>query len=220
MSPTVTILLLWLAFAGSHLTLSSVPVRRALVARTGEDAFRGVYSLIALAIFVPLVWTYFHHKHAGPWLWTLSLGPALRWAIYAAMGFAFVLIVGGFLRPSPAAVIPGDPRPRGVYRITRHPLFMGLALFGTLHLLPNGSTADVAFFGGFPVFALIGAAHQDRRKLATDPKFRAFYDATPFLPFTSATALQGVRELLPVAAVIGVALTVVVRWFHTSWFGG
>src|SRR5438876_589175 len=108
MSPTVTIVLLWLGFAGSHLTLSSVPVRQALV----------------------------------------------------------------------------------------------------------------AFFGGFPLFALIGAAHQDRRKLATDPRFRGFYEATPFVPFTSSAALQGIRELLPAAAGIGILVTVVVRYFHTSWFGG
>ena len=166
------------------------------------------------------MWTYFGHKHAGPWLWTLPLGPGLRWAIYAGMGLAFVLAVAGFIRPSPAAIIPGDPRPKGVYRITRHPLMMGIALFGMLHLLPNGSATDVAFFGGFPLFALIGAAHQDRRKLATDPRFRGFYEATPFVPFTGSAALQGIRELLPAAAGIGILVTVVVRYFHTSWFGG
>jgi len=220
MSPTFTIVLLWLGFAGSHLTLSSVPVRQALVARIGEGPFRGLYSLVAFAFFIPLVWTYFGHKHAGPWLWTLPLGPGLRWAIYAGMGLAFVLAVAGFIRPSPAAIIPGDPRPKGVYRITRHPLMMGIALFGMLHLLPNGSATDVAFFGGFPLFALIGAAHQDRRKLATDPRFRGFYEATPFVPFTGSAALQGIRELLPAAAGIGILVTVVVRYFHTSWFGG
>jgi len=112
MSPTVTIVLLWLGFAGSHLTLSSVRVRQALVARIGEGPFRGLYSLVAFAFFIPLVWTYFGHKHAGPWLWTLPLGPGLRWAIYAGMGLAFVLVVAGFIRPSPAAVTsPADGLP-------------------------------------------------------------------------------------------------------------
>jgi len=220
MSPTIRILLLWLGFAGSHLTLSSLPVRQRLIARIGEQPFRGLYSLAVIALFVPLVWSYFAHKHAGPWLWTLPRSAPLLWTMYAGMGLAFVLVVAGFIRPSPAAIIPGDPRPKGVYRITRHPLMMGIALFGMLHLLPNGSATDVAFFGGFPLFALIGAAHQDRRKLATDPRFRGFYEATPFVPFTSSAALQGIRELLPAAAGIGILVTVVVRYFHTSWFGG
>jgi len=221
MSPAVTIGLLWLGFAGSHLALSSLPVRQRLIARIGENAFRGLYSLVAFAFFIPLVWTYFHHKHAGPPLWMLPMTPALRWAIYVGMGFGFVLAAAAFVRPSPAGVVPGDPTPRGVYRITRHPLFMAIALFGLLHLLPNGHSADVAFFGGFALFSVIGAVHQDRRKLATEPdRFRPFYEGTPFFPFTGRATLQGLRELFPVVAPVGIAVAIVVRHFHGSWFGG
>src|SRR5262249_15115114 len=152
------------------------------------------------------------HKHAGPWLWHLPPGPALRWVVYVGMATAFVLLVAGQLRPSPAAVVPGDPTPRGVYRITRHPTLMALALFGLVHLIPNGTTTDVAFFGGFVVFALIGARHQDDRKLALDaPGFRGFHSTTPFLPFTGRDTLRGLREFSPVALVVGVLLAVVVR---------
>ena len=65
------------------------------------------------------------------------------------------------------------------------------------------------------------AAHQDRRKLATEPaRFRPFYEATPFFPFTGHATLQGLRELLPVVAPVGIAVAVVVRHFHAPWFGG
>ncbi len=221
MSPGAQVALLWLGFAGSHLALSSLPVRQRIVARIGEDAFRGLYSLVAFAFFVPLVWTFFAHKHAGRWLWIVERGPGLRWTMYVGMGLAFVMLVASLVRPSPAAVVPGDPAPRGVYRITRHPLVMALAVFGALHLLPNGSAIDVAFFGGFVAFALIGAWHQDRRKLALGvPGFRAFYEATPFLPFTGRETLRGVRELSPAVVAAGLAVTLVVRYFHPSWFGG
>ena len=220
MSPTARIVLLWLAFAGSHLTLSSIPVRRRLIAAIGEDFFRVLYSLIALAIFIPLVIIYFRHKHDGPVLWMLPHTTALLWTMYVGMGLAFVLVAAALIRPSPAAVIPGDPTPRGVYLITRHPLMMGLALFGLMHLLPNGNAADVAFFGGFAVFALIGAAHQDRRKLETVPGFRRFHDATPFVPFTGPKTLEGLRALLPAVAGTGIVAMVVVRYFHAAWFGG
>lgn len=220
MSPTMKITLLWLGFSGSHLALSSLAVRRRLVAWMGEWRFRGLYSLVAFAFFIPLVGTYFDHKHAGAVLWSLPHDALLEGVLYAGMTFALVLAVGGFVRPSPGFVVPGDPTPRGALRITRHPLMMGIALFGLMHLLPNGSTADVAFFGGLAAFALIGAAHQDRRKLATVPGFREFYEATSFFPFRGPNSAQGLRELLPGAAGIGVLLTVVVRHFHAAWFGG
>ncbi|HLK12931.1 MAG TPA: NnrU family protein [Candidatus Binatia bacterium] len=221
MAPAAEIALLWAGFAATHMGLSSLPVRRRLVGALGEWPFRGLYSLVALAFFVPLVRVYFAHKHAGPWLWDLPRGPALRAVVYAGMGLAFVLAVASQLRPSPAAVVPGDPTPRGVYRITRHPLLMGLAVFGLVHLLPNGSLADVAFFGGFVAFSLVGAWHQDARKLALDvPGFPAFVAETPFLPFTGRETGRGLRELSLLALLLGLAAAVTVRWFHTRWFGG
>jgi uncharacterized membrane protein len=220
MSPLTTIVLLWLGFAGSHLLLSSVPVRQRLIARLGEQPFRGLYSLVAFAFFIPLVLTYFTHKHGGPVLWMLPHGPVLTATVYVAMGFAFVLIAAGLMQPSPAFVVPGDATPRAVHRITRHPVMMGLALVGLAHLLPNGGATDVAFFGGVVLFALIGSAHQDRRKLASgDERFRRFYEATPFFPFTGRAAPSGLGGLIPAAAV-GVAAACVVRYFHASWFGG
>jgi uncharacterized membrane protein len=221
MHPTLAVLLLWLGFAGTHLTLSSVPVRKRIVDGIGESAFRGLYSLIAFAFFVPLVWTYFANKHTGPWLWQLPPGPLLRWGIYLGMGLALVLLVASLLNPSPASVVPGDATPRGAFRITRHPLLMSLGIFGLVHLLPNGSATDVAFFLGFPVFAVVGAWHQDQRKLQTQaPGFADFYQGTPFFPFTGSGTLQAFRELSPLALVAGIGLTIVIRYFHVSWFGG
>ena len=220
MSPLTTIVLLWLGFAGSHLLLSSLAVRRRLVARMGEQPFRGLYSLVAFAFFVPLVVTYFTHKHGSHTLWALPHGPVLIAIVYVMMGLAFVLIAAGLIQPSPAFVVPGDAAPRAVHRITRHPVMMGLGLIGLAHLLPNGSATDVAFFGGFVLFALVGAAHQDRRKLADgDERFRRFYEATPFFPFTGHGRLGNLASLLPAAAV-GVAAACVVRYFHASLFGG
>jgi uncharacterized membrane protein len=221
MSPAVAIALLWLGFAATHMGLSSLALRQRLVTRLGEGPFLGLYSAVAFAFFVPLVWTFSAHKHAGRWLWVIERGPGLRWPMYVGMVVAFVLLVASFVRRSPAAVVPGEARPEGVYRITRHPLLMAIALFSALHLLPNGSSADVAFFGGSVVFALVGAWHQDRRKLALGaPGFRDFYAATPFLPFTGRETLRGLRELSPAVVLGGLVAAAIVRWFHPAWFGG
>lgn len=214
------IVALWIAFAATHVGLSSLRLRPRLVAALGQRGFLGLYSLVALATFVPMVSLYFRNKHAGPQLWNLGAVPGMRWAVYIGLGAALVLAVAGLIRPSPASLIPGPTQVAGVFRITRHPLFMGVGLFGLLHLLvANVNAAELAFFGGLPLFALVGCAHQDRRKLATAGEdFRSFHDQTPFLPFTGRETLRGIAEI-PLALVLGVGLTVLLRWLHPLWFG-
>jgi len=220
MMTTATIALLWLGFAGSHMILSSLPVRRPLVEALGDNAFRGFYSVVSFLFFIPLVRVYFGHRHAGPALWTFAVGDGLRWVIYLGMGVAFVLLLSAFLQPNPASLAGGKPEPRGVLHITRHPLLMALGLFGLLHMIPNGFAGDVVFFGGFAAFAVVGGWHQDQRKLVTNPDYPAFHAATPFLPFTGHDTLRGLRELSPIAVVVGIGLTILVRSYHVAWFGG
>lgn len=220
MSVATSILALWLLFAATHMTLSSRRLRPRLVAALGERGFLGVYSLVAIAIFTALVWRYWTHRHAGALLYTPpALGVAGRWALYVLQGVAWTLIVAGNLAPSPATVgLPEARRAKqayGVHRITRHPLFMGVGLFGALHLLVMGFATDVAFWAGFPLFAIAGCAHQDRRKLATEgPEYRAWHAGTAFLPFTGRDALRGLRELSPLAIALGVAVAAGLRWLH------
>ena len=218
MTPAVSIVLLWLGFAGSHLLLSHLPVRDRLVARLGAQPFQGLYSLVVLAFFVPLARVYFQHVNEGPELWTLPQGPVLTWIVQIGMGISFVLLAAGFAKPSPASVIPGKAEAQAAFRITRHPVIMSMGLFGVLHLLANSSTTDVAFFAGFPLFAVVGCRHQDHRKLAQKvPGYAEFVAATPFLPFTGRDTLRGVREIGLVPLVAGVALAAIVRWAHGFW---
>jgi uncharacterized membrane protein len=215
LSTAIEITLLWAAFTATHLGLASVRVEPRLRAKLSDGGFLGLYSVVALAIFVPLMQIYFANRHAGEWLWQIQVGPLLRGALYALMTVGLVLTAGALVKPSPAAVAPGKAEVVGVYRVTRHPLVLGLALVFALHLIPNSSTADVAFFGGFVAFALAGAWHQDARKLhAPPPGFAAFHASTAFLPFTRAGALRGLREIPPLVWALGIAATAGARWLH------
>lgn len=226
--PALLIVLLWVAFAATHMLLSSLALRPRLVGVLGEGGFAGAYSIVALAIFVPLVATYWGHKHEGAVLY-----PALRsgawWVVqYALMLVAFLLLVGGMSNQSPAAMqLPGaasaaSPRPpSGIQLITRHAVFMATGVFGLAHLMVNPFATDVAFFAGFPVFAVAGAMHQDSRKLVTlGDAYRAHYEATPLIPFVGPVGrtLRGLREI-PIW-VYGVALVVTVglRAYHSTLF--
>ncbi len=221
MAAALLLAALWVAFAASHMTLSSRHLRPRLVAALGERGFQGAYSLLALTLFVPLVWIYFGHKHQGAYLGTLAGVPGLRALMYAGMGAAFALLVGGLLRPSPASVVPGDPQVRGVYRVTRHPLLMSFGLFGLLHLCVVAVYAtDLAFFAGFPSFVLVGTRHQDQRKLADGGEaFRRFYEATPWLPFSRPAGVIGALREQPLAIGAGIVLAATVRWLHPGLFG-
>jgi uncharacterized membrane protein len=116
---------------------------------------------------------------------------------------AFILIVAGAIRPGPASISAGPAEPVGAFRIARHPVLMGFALFGVLDLLANLTTTDVAFFAGFPLTPSFGRVYQDRRKLAYNLLgYASFVAATPFVPFTGRETLRGLRELGPLPLVV------------------
>jgi len=218
----LAVALLWAVFAATHMGLSSRSLRPRIAGALGERGFLGVYSLVAFASFVPLVWVYLSHRHQGASLWALPIGSAGLGAIYAGQLVAWTLAVAGLASPSPATVgLPEERRPReprGVHRVTRHPLFMGLGLAGLLHLPVNGFASDVAFWAGFPLFAVLGCAHQDARKRATQPGYADWAAATPFLPVPGAGAGRGLRELPPAVVAAGLAVTVGLRLLHGPLF--
>lgn len=219
MQPTLLIIALWIAFAGSHMGLSATPVRARLVAILGEWPFRGLYSLVSFATFIPLVWVYFENKHAGPLLWSIPLDSTARGLLSVGNALAFILIAGGYMSPSPAMVGMSKARHRPIHDLTRHPLFMGIGLWALMHLVPNGFASDAAFFGGFALFVVIGSWHQDARLAKTrGEEFRQFLRDTPFLPLTGKHTLRGVRNFPLRAVFAGLIVTAVIRYFHTAWF--
>jgi len=209
----------WVLFAGSHMVLSSLPVRSKLIARVGEKAFVPIYSLVAFATFIPLVWVYLARRHAGAVVWNLAAAPGVRQLAMLLAVLAFAVIAGGVLQPSPALV--GSKQAwgaRGLTRITRHPLFMGIALWSLSHLLINGFLTDVLFFGGMLAFSLAGAAHQDARKRATEEeRLGQFFAGSSFWPFGAIIAGRNRliwRELPWIALVIGAAAAVGIYALH------
>lgn len=230
MDPVWQIVLLWVAFAATHMGMSSLQLRPKLVGVLGEAGFAGVYSIVALVIFVPLVSVYWGHKHEGAMLYPMLRATPWLWLQYAVMALSLTLLVGGVSRRSPAAMgkpgeapDPASMEPGGMQRITRHGVFMSVALLGVAHLMVNPFATDVAFFGGMAVFSVVGSIHQDRRKKVTlgEPYVR-FTEQTPLLPFGGGVgaAVQGLKEAPVWVPIVGIAMTVVLRVYHTSLFGG
>ena len=199
-----------LSFVGSHELLSH-PLRKPLVTRLGERPFMGLYSLIALATFAWIVIEY----RAAPdvILWT---APLWVWRLGAAVMFiAAVLFVGSLVAPNPALTMAGGvlakhPEPRGVLRITRHPMMWSFALWAVVHVAVAGTAATLILCGGIGFLALFGAAMQDRKKQATmGEAWVAWQDRTSFIPFARGFAWPGWLALVG-----GTILYLVATWVH------
>src|SRR6185295_8665359 len=131
MHPVAAVVMWWVAFAVTHTVLTHPPVRSALVARLGTGPFQGLFSLVAFATFVPLVWTFFHYRTstAIP-LPYLVQRPGIWWVTMVLVLVGFELLVLGFARPNPLALSARQGSGAGgILRVTRHPAFMGVALF-------------------------------------------------------------------------------------------
>lgn len=201
------------------MVLSALPVRQRLIAALGEKPFLGLYSLIAFATFIPLVSVYLDHRHAGGLLWNLAVFPGVRHLAMLLAVAGIAMVAAAVLQPSPALVgMKGAPVTRGLIRITRHPLFMGITLWAFSHLLLNGYATDVLFFGGLLFFSLIGARHQDERKRVTDrERLGPFFADTSFWPFGAILAGRNRvvwRELPWLALAIGAAAAVGIYALH------
>jgi uncharacterized membrane protein len=209
----------WAMFAGTHMLLSSLPVRGKLIAGLGEKGFIGLYSLVAFATLIPLVWVYFVNRHAGGAIWNLASVPGVRQVAMLLAVLAFALIAGGVSHPSPALVgIKQAWGARGLTRITRHPLFMGIALWALSHLLLNGFLTDILFYGGMLAFSLAGAAHQDARKRAIEEeRLGQFFAESSFWPFGAIIAGRNRiiwRELPWIALAVGAAAAIGIYALH------
>jgi uncharacterized membrane protein len=212
-------------FIGTHLLLSSVPLRARLVALLGLQPFRGIYSLLAIGTFIPMLIVFGHNKHAGVMLWNLRDQVAARSVTWFLMFAALILVIGGLINPNPAAIgAQTGNRPTGVLKITRHPSFAAFTCFGLGHLLMNGWTGDIVFFGGFAVLGILGGIHQDRRKLQEiGPGYRQFLAATSFFPGAALIGrrVEWSRSDVPWTAIaMGIVTAIVLVIFHPRFFGG
>ena len=127
---------------------------------------------------------------------------------------AFVLFVASVTRRNPT-MINGEPAlaqpPRGIQRVTRHPMLWSFALWSAVHIIGNGDTAALVFFGAFLVTALAGMPSIDVKLARRDPAtWQALSTATSIVPF--AAIAQGRNRF--VSGEIGwpTALTGVVAW--------
>ncbi len=209
-------------FVVTHLLLSHGAIRENLVAKLGQWPFRGLYSVVSFLTLGPAAVLWWQNRHLGPVLWEFN--PWVERGIaLVLMLFAIELIALSLANPSPASMLPGSNKPYGILRITRHPMNIGLALFGLAHLLSNGTVGDVAFFGSFFILGVAGPFHMDARlKKQRGDDFAEFCRQTSVIPFVAIargrTKFRADEIAFPLF-LIGVVVFVALVIFHGKFFG-
>jgi uncharacterized membrane protein len=210
--------LMWL---GLHLGVAGTDLRYTIVRRTGVNVFRGLFSVSSIIVIVMFVMAY--NQSGTVVLWTAPSW--LRWLLALVMLPAFVLFAGSFVRNPTAA--GGEKylsaEPRGIQRVTRHPMMVSYAIWAGAHMLGRGDLASLIFFGTFFLTAVVGMPSIDRKTEDRDDQaWRRLKAATSIVPFGA--ILAGRNKLVPaeigwVVPAVGVALWATLLVFHHAIFG-
>ena len=211
--------LLWV---GVHVGIAGSATRAAMIARIGEVPFRILYSVLSFGAIGLLVNAWGGAETAALWF-----APGwLRMVLALLMWPAFVFFVASVTTPNPTAV--GGERlleaePRGITRITRHPMLWSFAVWAAVHMLGNGDTASLLFFGAFLVTALMGMPSIDAKLAARAPAaWPALAAKTSILPFGAVFSGRGRVEFSEIGLrplVLGTVLWVGLLVAHPIAFG-
>ena len=125
-------------FVAVHLIPTVVPMRDALLARLGAGAYRGVFSLVALAGLVLIVW---------------GFARAPFEPLYTPPSWGRSLAV--FTVPVSLVLLAAANMPTHIRAVLRHPMLLGVLIWAIAHLLSNGDLRSVVLFGGFAGYAVI-----------------------------------------------------------------
>lgn len=198
-----------LSFVGLHFALSH-PLRAPLLRGLGERGFQGFYSLVSLAAFAWVVLAY----RAAPTVDLAGSGET-GWILSTVLMVpALVLLAGSFAGnpalPTPAAKTLALAEPRGVFRVTRHPMMWGIALWALSHIILMWSWRSMITAVAMGLLALVGAHLQDRRKRALMGDAWVLWEGrTSYWPRFGQLVRVG-----PLCWVLGLMLWVLISWAH------
>jgi uncharacterized membrane protein len=158
-------------------------------ARLGENAYKGLYSLLSIGGFLLLLWGYGQAR----------LDPVVLWGSPTwARHLASLLTLAAFILLM-AAYVPNN----GIKARLHHPMVLGVKVWALSHLLANNTLADVLLFGGFLVWAVFSFRAARSRDRAAGTVYPA-------------GTLAGTVATLVIGAVAWAAFAL---WAHAAWIG-
>ncbi|MGK7865262.1 NnrU family protein [Falsiroseomonas sp. E2-1-a4] len=209
--------LLWV---GVHVGISGTALRGRVIAAVGEKSFMIGFSLASVVSITLLVLAWQNAPTTPLW----SAGPGLRWVLAVLMLSTLVLFMTSHKRNPTAVGNKGlGEEPRGIQRVTRHPMLWSFALWAGIHMVGNGDTASLVFFGAFLVTALAGMPSIDAklaaRHTASWPAFAARTSIIPFAAIAAGRNRLALREIGLMPPLVGLLLWAALLHFHRHIFG-
>jgi uncharacterized membrane protein len=149
--------MLWLIlglvlFLGAHsVRVFAEDWRTKTRAQMGENAFKGVYSLVSVLGFGLIIWGFGQARLHPVMVWVPPVG--MRHLASLLTLLAFVSLA--------AAYVPGN----AIKAKLHHPMVLGVKTWALAHLLANGLLAHMVLFGAFLLWAVLdfrAARQRDR----------------------------------------------------------
>ncbi len=179
-----------LIFLGAHsVRIVAEPWRARTIARIGEGAWKGGYSVLSAVGLALIVWGYGAARQDPVALWA-----PLTWARH--LGGLLTLVAFVLLA---VAYVPGN----GIKARLHHPMVLGVKVWALAHLLANHTLADLLLFGGFLLWAVLDFRAARRRDVANGTRYPA-----------GSLAGTGIAVVAGMAAWAFFAF-----WAHAAWFG-
>lgn len=197
------------AFVGTHFAMSH-PLRAPMVKALGAGGFQAAYSIVS---FATLGWVAFAFKAAPP----ADLGGSgeAGWILATLLTLlAMILLAGSLISnpalPTPMAEAQARAEPKGVFKVTRHPMMWGIGLWALSHIVLFWSTRTLVTALAMGILALVGAKLQDAKKeVLMGAAWAEWESKTSYWPRWS--------KLLSVGAVplgLGTGLWLGASWLH------
>ncbi len=183
-----------IVFLGVHLVPTQPDLRRGLSGRIGEGAYKGLFSLIALAGLALIIFGY--HKiqvmpGKNPALWSPPL-----WGRHVTM--LLMLPVFPLLL---AAYLPGR-----IAAAVRHPMITAVKFWALAHLFVRGDMASLLLFLGFLAWAVVDRISLKRREAEGQVTVKSGPVSNDLIALVVGLALYGIVLKWGHAALIGVKL--------------
>lgn len=125
-----------------HLLPTAPSIRSGLVARLGEGAYKGAFSLASLAGFALIVYG-FHklqlHPGKSPQLWYPPVWT--KHIAFLLMAFASIALVAAYV-------------PSRIRTTLKHPMLVAVKTWALAHLLANGDLGGIVLFTAFLLYAV------------------------------------------------------------------
>ncbi|NVO07361.1 MAG: NnrU family protein, partial [Rhodoferax sp.] len=152
--------------------------RTQTIARVGENAFKGVYSLLSLLGFALLVWGFGVARETPVQLWQPPV--AMRHVAALLNVVAFVLLAAAHVTRN------------AIKARVHHPMVLGVKTWAFAHLVSNGNLAHVVLFGSFLAWAVLDFISSRRRDRAQGIQYPAGTASATVITVASGVVVAGV----------------------------